>query len=108
MPRPLMAMEFQSDPSAVHYHVNPPSMVHASRCRSVNHIIVAGHSVMQSHHVGISRFADAQVPSSYCPESSQRFRAVAWTLVEPRLDLTPNGPAADCAVPVWEDSCDLR
>ena len=59
---------------------------------------------MQSHHVGISRFADAQVPSSYCLESSQRFRAVAWTLAEPRLGLTPNGPAADCAVPVWEDS----
>ena len=83
MPRPIMAMEFQSDPSAVHYHVNPPPPVHASRCRSVNHIIVAGHSVMQSHHVGISRFADAQVLSSYCSESSQRFRAVAWTLAEP-------------------------
>ena len=56
---------------------------------------------MQSHHVGISRFADAQVPSSYCPESSQRFRAVAWTLAEPLGSFSFQGLAKPRMAKAW-------
>ena len=63
---------------------------------------------MQSHHVGISRFADAQVLSSYCSESSQRFRAVAWTLAEPPGSFSFQGLAKPRMAKAWPGAQPMR